>query len=244
MVQIVAVQAVAIALLALLVAGLLRSHAEILRTLHRLGAGLDPVGGGLAGPTEGGRVSSGRPAGHRSSTSGFDVVGTTLTDEVVRIGVVGARRSTLLAFLSSGCFTCAGFWDAFRAGDRLSVPGAARLVIVTKGAAEESESRLRELAPSEIPVVMSTAAWDDYQVPVAPYFVYVDGPSGQVSGQGVAQTWPQVVSLWSQALDDAAARADAAGEARADHDLMKAGIHPGHPSLYPARHGGDGDAED
>jgi hypothetical protein len=38
----VVVEAVAIALLALLVAGLLRSHAEILRSLHELG--VDPTG--------------------------------------------------------------------------------------------------------------------------------------------------------------------------------------------------------
>ena len=34
---------VVLALLALLVAGLLRSHAEILRALHELGANLDPT---------------------------------------------------------------------------------------------------------------------------------------------------------------------------------------------------------
>ena len=34
-----------VALLAVLVAGLLRSHAEILRALHDLGAGLDPAPG-------------------------------------------------------------------------------------------------------------------------------------------------------------------------------------------------------
>ena len=36
------VEGVVIAVLALLVVGLLRSHAEILKRLHELGAGLDP----------------------------------------------------------------------------------------------------------------------------------------------------------------------------------------------------------
>ncbi|MGH9063549.1 MAG: hypothetical protein ACRD0L_06195, partial [Acidimicrobiales bacterium] len=40
MVVLVVVEALAIGLLGVLVAGLLRSHAEILRALHRLGAGL------------------------------------------------------------------------------------------------------------------------------------------------------------------------------------------------------------
>ena len=233
MTQVVAVQAVAIVVLAVLVFGLLRSHAEILRTLHQLGAGTDP--GGDAPPAS-------RPAQvARSSTTGFDVVGTTVDDEVRRIGVVGARQGTLLAFLSSGCFTCAGFWEAFRAGSGLTVPGGARLVVVTKGPGEESVSRLRELAGADVPVVMSTAAWDDYEVPVAPYFVYVDGPSGRILGEGVAQTWEQVKSLWTQALDDAAGtrrRSDVGTEARADRDLAQAGILPGHPSLHPAP-GGD-----
>src|ERR1700761_1533483 len=42
MIGLVIAEAVAIALLALLVAGLLRSHAEILRSLHELGAGRQP----------------------------------------------------------------------------------------------------------------------------------------------------------------------------------------------------------
>ena len=95
MAQIVAVQAVAIVLLGLLVVGLLRSHAEILRKLHELGAGLDPD----AAPG----VTSAVPAPvRRTASTGFDLSGTTPGDEAVRIGVVGARQSTLLAFLSSG----------------------------------------------------------------------------------------------------------------------------------------------
>ena len=117
MAQVVAIQAVAIALLTVLVVGLLRSHAEILRKLHELGAGLDPD----AAPG----VTSPVPAPvRRTGATGFDVSGTTPTDEAVRIGVVGARQSTVLAFLSSGCLTCGSFWDTFAAPDRLAVPEA------------------------------------------------------------------------------------------------------------------------
>ena len=37
-----------------------------------------------------------------------------------------------------------------------------------------------------VPVVMSTEAWERYDVPYAPYFVYVSGPAGRVVGEGVA----------------------------------------------------------
>ncbi|HEX2118826.1 MAG TPA: hypothetical protein VHF91_06555 [Acidimicrobiales bacterium] len=227
MAQVLAIQAVAILLLGLLVAGLLRSHAEILRKLHELGAGLDPD----ATPATPGATTRLPAPVRRTAATGFDLSGITPADEAVRIGVVGARQSTLLAFLSSGCLTCGGFWDTFAGTDRLAVPGGARLVVVTKGPEAESPSRIRELSPSAFPVVMSTEAWLEYKVPHTPYFVYVDGPTGRIVGEGSAQSWQQVVSLWSQAVADAAGT----GDARADRELLQAGIHPGHESLYPSR---------
>ncbi|MDQ3681091.1 MAG: hypothetical protein M3378_11250 [Actinomycetota bacterium] len=239
----VTLEAVAILLLGLLVAGLLRSHAEMLRLLHRLGSGLDPDDERAGRPTAVSLRTS-------SSSAGHDVVGTTPDNEAVSIGVVGAERSTLLAFLSSGCLTCGAFWERLSTGSDLSVPGGARLVVVTKGRDEESESKLRQLAPRRVPLVMSSVAWAEYEVPVAPYFIYVDGPSGQVVGEGAAGTWEQVSLLLSQSLEDAGrtgdaseaerqerqARvraSDAAREARADQELTAAGIHPGHPTLHP-----------
>ena len=227
MAAVVTIEAVAIVLLGLLVAGLLRSHAEILRTLHRLGAGLDPD----AAP---GVTTAVAPPARRGAATAFDVAGVTPTDEAIRIGVVGVRQGTLLAFLSSGCLTCAGFWETFAATDRLPTPGGSRLVIVTKSAESESVARIRELAPRAFPVVMSTAAWDEYKVPHTPYFVYVDGPSGRIVGEGSAATWEQVASLWTQALADEADQRGG-GEARADRELLRAGITPGHASLYPPR---------
>ena len=230
----VVAEGLAILLLGLLVAGLLRSHAEILRSLHELGA--SPYAEDESSTH--GPVHQVRPA---PAPAAADIVGVSPDGEGVVVGVAGADHDSLLAFLSSGCTTCATFWEAFRAPDGLGLPAGSRLVVVTKGAEHESISALRELAPPGVTVVMSTPAWDDYDVPVVPYFVHAEGRSGRVIGQGAGATWEQVRSLMGQALGDVElpdpsvrkARADADREARADQDLLRAGIRPGDPSLYP-----------
>lgn len=236
MLALIVAEGCAIGLLGLLVAGLLRSHAEILRALHELGASLDP------------RPEAARPAqpvktharrGEAGATA-YDITGTSLDDEVSALAIVGAPRPTLLAFLTSGCATCATFWAAF-AGRDLAIPGGAHLVIVAKDAAEESESRLRELAPPQATLVLSSTAWADYRVPASPYFVLVDGEAGRVTGEGSAAGWPQVADLMSQALRDIGQRPGRSGDARPgepdradriDAELLAAGIAPGHGSLY------------
>jgi hypothetical protein len=249
MAVLVTLLAVVLALLALLVAGLLRSHAEILRALHQLGVNMDP-----ARDDDGVTTAVGAPVVRsaevpkRPSRSAVDVVGTTPEHDAVSIAVVGAKHLTLLAFLSSGCGSCLAFWDVFRDGGPVEIPGDARLVCVSKDAGEESVASIRRLAPTDIPTVMSSAAWHDYDVPVAPFFVLIDGASGEVIGEGAANEWGQVQSLLQTALDDAGLldregnlkgtrrpgkpRADALREARADRDLLAAGIRPGDPSLF------------
>jgi hypothetical protein len=237
--------AVVLALLALLVAGLLRSHAEILRALHGLGVDMDPARTDDA--AVGAPSIRSREVPKRPSRSGVDLVGATPELDAVSIAVVGAQHLTLLAFLSSGCGSCLAFWDVFRDGGPVEVPGDARLVCVSKDAGEESVSSIKRLAPHDIPTVMSSQAWADYDVPVAPFFVLVDGESGEVIGEGAANEWGQVQSLLHTALDDAGMldrkgnlkgarrgkpRADLLREARADRDLLAAGIRPGDPSLY------------
>lgn len=251
MAVLVVLLAVVIALLALLVAGLLRSHAEILRALHQLGVNMDPA---RADDDAGVSTAVGAPTirsaevPKRPSRGGFDVVGTTPEHDAVSIAVVGAQHLTLLAFLSSGCGSCLAFWDVFRDGGPVEVPGDARLVCVSKDAGEESVSSIKRLAPHDIPTVMSSQAWADYDVPVAPFFVLIDGERGEVIGEGAANEWGQVQSLLHTALDDAdmldrkgnlkgsarrgKPRADLLREARADRDLLAAGIRPGDPSLY------------
>ena len=250
MAVLVTLLAVVLALLTLLVAGLLRSHAEILRALHQLGVNMDPAQGDGVGVTTsvGSPVVRSAEVPKRPTRTAVDVVGTTPEHDAVSIAVVGAKHLTLLAFLSSGCGSCLAFWDVFRDGGPVEIPGDARLVCVSKDAGEESVASIKRLAPTEIPTVMSSAAWADYDVPVAPFFVLVEGTSGEVIGEGAANEWGQVQSLLHTALDDAGMldrkgnfkggrpngkpRADALREARADRDLLAAGIRPGDPSLY------------
>lgn len=233
MTAVVVVEAVALFLLGLLVIGLLRSHAEILRQLHQLGAGREDA----AEPT-----ALDIPALRPGLGQARDLSGTTPGDEAVAVGVVGVEHDTLLAFLTSGCLTCDGFWKAFNEGGEAELPEGTRLVAVTKGPGEESPAAVARLAPPDVPVVMSTQAWLDYQVPGSPYFVYVDGSPGRVVGEGTAVTWDQVLSLVGRAVEDrrrpnravASRQQEASREARIDEELMAAGIYPGDPRLYPS----------
>lgn len=229
--------AVVVALLGVLVAGLLRSHAEILRALHELGVGLDPDE--PAAP----RRSVEVPRRREPSRMASDLVGVSPDGDAVSVSVVGVEHPTLVAFLTSGCSTCAEFWSALDDPRRRRVPGDARLVVATKGPDAESPGRLRKFAPSDVPVVMSSPAWDDFDVPVAPYFAYIDGPSGAVVGEGAAGTWEHLQGMLEQALADAGmptgprrprrGSSDRDRGDRADDDLRQAGIEPGDPSLYP-----------
>jgi hypothetical protein len=237
MVALVSILAVAVGLLTLLVAGLLRSHAEILRALQSLGVNLDPDAPELQSPT--GLTAPVRPDGAPT----VDVSGVDPSGAPVTFAVAAVEHRTLLAFLSSTCLTCRGFWEAF-ADRRLSVPGGARLLIVTKGSEAESPSTIRKLAPSGVHTVLSTEAWTAYRIPVAPYFVLVDGPSGAVIGEGAAATWEHVSELMAQSLADTDDPPNDNGPpvgreqdhpSRVDAELRAAGIEPGHPSLYPDR---------
>lgn len=214
-----AIETVVLVLLTVLVAGLLRSHAEILRRLHELGAGIDPDA-----PVSVALANSRRSPLDASGTAS-DVDGIGLSDDAMHVAVVGAGHQTLLAFLTSGCLTCRGFWDAFGDPRALDIPDDLRLVVVAKDAAEESISALRKLAPANLTVVMSSAAWEAYTVPGSPYFVLVDGPTGRVRGEGTGTNWPQVWNLLRQAADDS-------NEHLIDRELLSHGVAPGDSSLY------------
>jgi hypothetical protein len=203
MVALVSVETVLLVLLVVLVAALLRSHAEILRRL---------------GPE---RASAPRvpdpPAGARVRTAASELAGVTPTGDAVKLAF--HRTPTLLAFLSTGCTSCAAFWD--KLGDRRPAPEL-RTVIVTRGADREQPAKLRRLAPDHVPVVMSSRAWEDYSVPGTPYFVLVR--DGAITGEGVATTWSALASLVGDAVED---------ERGLDERLAASGIGPDHPSLFP-----------
>jgi hypothetical protein len=214
MVALVSAETLLLVLLTLLVAGLLRSHAEILR---RLG----PPDGEARGLPEPGARSGGR--------EGRDIAGATLAGDALMIGLGEGSPPTLLAFLSSGCGVCERLWAQLRTGLPDALPGAVRLVTVVKDASAESPARLRAIAPAAVPVVMSSAAWRDYAVSATPYFVYLEG--GRVQGEGSASGWEQILSLLGDARADG--RQERGGADEAEQALAAAGIGPGHPSLYP-----------
>lgn len=81
------------------------------------------------------------------------------------------------------------------------------------------------MAPSGVPLLMSSQAWEDYAVPGSPYFVLVEG--GAIRGEGVATTWDALASLVGDAADEQREERDV--EAR----LAAAGVGPDDPSLYP-----------
>jgi hypothetical protein len=185
----------AVVLLSVLVAGLLRSHAEILKALHELGAGLELDGKEPVPVTIEG-VSAPR---RTEAMSVPDAIGgETLDGEVLALSLLG--QDTLIAFLSSGCTTCQEFWTAFRGTPDL--PAGARLVVVTKGPDEESPSALAQRRPAAAPVLMSSEAWEAFGVPGSPYFAYVDA-HGQLLGEGSGASWPQVLGLMKQSAADA-----------------------------------------
>ncbi len=161
------------------------------------------------------------------------------------VTVTGHDTLTLIAFLSSGCSTCAGFWEALRGLD-LGLPEGIRLLVVTKGPEMEIATEVRAKAPEGLPVIMSTEAWGDYEVPGSPFFVLVDGRAGRRIGEGVANHFSQVAELVRRAEVDvrpfglgSRSRSFADGldgparESANDEELLAAGIHPGHQSLYP-----------
>ena len=232
---------VVVVVLAFLVAGLLRSHATILRRLHELGAGVQPSTG-VATPTAElaatppADLDLPRPPAVPEGRPAADIVGVSPNGDAQAIRVVVSLNDTVLAFLSSGCTTCHVFWEELRSA---ALPAGTRLVIVTKGEDAESTVAIGELAPPGVTVVMSSDAWLDYKVPGSPYVIDVDGPSGRVRGEGTGPSWQQVAKMLLQGIGDVAAQrsdkaaADAQREREADAVLLAAGIKPGDPTLYP-----------
>jgi hypothetical protein len=232
---VVTVLTVVVAVLALLVAGLLRSHAVILRRLHELGAGLD---GSVDATARAPDLGLPHPPSVTEGRAAADLAGVGPHGEAQAVRVAGTRHDTILAFLSSGCTTCQAFWEDLR---EAVPPRGARLIIVTKGTEAESPVAIADVAPANVTVLMSSQAWDDYEVPGSPYVVHVDGASGRVRGEGTGPNWAQVERMLLQGAGDLDAQragagrkaaADAEREQEVDRVLLAAGIEPGDPSLY------------
>jgi hypothetical protein len=168
-----------VALQTVFVVGLLRSHATILRRLHELGAGVEPLQHADRGAQHvpAVPVSAAAPAGLRRGT---DITGTAPDGAALGIRVVGATHDTLLVFLSTRCESCHPFWEDLARPEDLPLPAGTRVVIVTQGPEAELPAQVAGLAPPGTVVVMSSDAWTAYDVPGAPYVVHVEGPTGRV----------------------------------------------------------------
>jgi hypothetical protein len=217
----IVIEGVAIALLGVLVAGLLRSHARVLTALYQQGTPVDGATRPAGGPQP---VSISK----RPDRLATDLVGVTPNDETLSISV-GAGVDTLLAFLSADCEVCGELWGGALGGESM-LADRTRLVVVTASPDRESPSRVRRLAAPGVTVVMSSDAWEDYRVPGAPYLVLVDG-AGRIAGEGSATSWSHVASLMGTADGDGPARGGKREE-RVDDELAAAGILPGDPRLY------------
>ncbi len=259
MVALVLVVTFVVLVLGVLVAGLLRSHADILKALHDLGAGVgDPSSSGQhehghQGASAGSANAVAVPfrlgpplPGERDSVSAPTIAGVTPQGDALAMKLTGHDTLTLVAFLSSGCTTCAGFWEALQRPYELGLPDDIRLLVVTKGPEFEIQAEVKAKAPERLAVIMSTEAWADYEVPGSPFFVLVDGASARRIGEGVANHFSQVTELVRRAQVDvrpfgvgSQSRVFADGldgparESANDEELLAAGIHPGHKSLYP-----------
>lgn len=252
-----------VALLTVLVVGLLRSHADILRQLHSLGAGVgdpaqpevdatapaagpqhahSPAARGTPDP-EREMTTYGMPLPPDRSSAALDIVGVTPAGAAIAIPVNVPGRLTLLAFLSSGCNSCKFFWDELRGPNGIGLPPEVRTVVVAKGPDRELPADIEALAGPALTTIMSSEAWSDYEVPGSPFFALVDGDAGRRIGEGAGGTPALVADLVRRALADrpalSAQRAHDVGldgpqrEADNDRQLIEAGVLPGDGSLYP-----------
>jgi hypothetical protein len=213
----IVIEGIVILLLVVLVAGLLRSHAEILRQLDALGGG-EPHEAHVAPPR--------RLARNGAATV---LAGSTPTGATTTISLAGSRGHTLLAFLSSTCTACGAFW-------RSEVPSLTgiRPVVITKGAEAESPAAIAKLMNPTVSTVMSTEAWESFAVPATPYFVLVNN-AGEIVGEGSAPTWAQVAEMMRRAIADdrhSLRRSTTERKEDVDEELTAAGIEPGDSRLY------------
>lgn len=233
----VLIETVLLTVLAVLVAGLLRGYGTVLRRLHQLESGapqdsrqFDLLPVRTAGPTD-----------EAEFGAAHDISGETLRGEIVNARVVGAEHDTLLLFLSSGCATCETFWTELGTPGSVQLPAGTRLLVVPQGAEDESPSDLAALAPDGVDVILSSAAWRDYEVPGSPHVVFVHGATGRIRGEGTGQSLRQVGELLARATGEVGFVAgepahksarDRAQEVSVDGELIAAGILPGDPRLY------------
>jgi hypothetical protein len=240
------IETVILAVLCVLVAGLLRGYATVLRRLHQLDGGASALNSAAGPPPFRTAAAIQEPPqasqqieGRDEWAESHDIDGVALHGEIVSVRTVGVEHDTILAFLSSNCEGCTGFWHELSEPGSWTTPQGSRLLVVTKGPEDESPSVLSQLCPDGVDLVMSSQAWADFAVPGSPYVVVADGRTGRVKGEGSGSSFSQVGGLIRQSVEDsrhpAMARkpdADRRRERDVDRILLSAGIGPQDPSLY------------
>ncbi len=246
MLAVVIAEGVAIALLAVLVLGLLRSHALILRALHELGAGLElekdaAAGAGDAAGAPGPVAVQIEPGVVPATRDGVQPGPRRRREDLRGRPAAGRARRRRFRRDAAGV-PHLGLQRLPRPSGRSSAPtrttpGDARLVVVAKGSAEESPATLAKLARPGVEVVASSGAWVDYDIPGSPYFVLVE--DGVVTGEGSATNWPSVRDLLQQAVHESAHARAAAGRTGPGGDPAAALRRPSRRA--PRRAGGRDD---
>ncbi|MCW2621578.1 MAG: hypothetical protein JWL64_1180 [Frankiales bacterium] len=105
----------------------------------------------------------------------------------------------LVAFLSTSCAVCTAVWQRLSAGELDRAGGAVRAVVVVKDPDVEDADAVRVLSPGAVPVVLSSEAWRDYEVPGSPYLLLLDGVSSRVLSEGPVRGWDDVLRMVARA---------------------------------------------
>lgn len=113
----------------------------------------------------------------RPATLAADVSGVGVGGEPAEVAVLGTGRWTLLIFLSTGCQGCLPMWEVLADPVRGGLVTDELAVVITRDPVEEDLETLSSLAPRDVPLVMSSAAWAAYGVQGPPFFALVDGRS-------------------------------------------------------------------
>ena len=184
MVALVSVETVLLVLLVVLVAGLLRSNAELLRRLGPAGAA-EPPRAGAAGP-------GARPCARPRDAGGPAVAGTSLAGDPVTLAFDGAGVVADAAGVPDQRLRhVRGLLGGSRRARQW--PGV-QTVIVTHGPEREQPAKLAALAPDGVPVVMSGEAWADTRFPARP-------TSYSSTARSAARAWPRprsALARWSR----------------------------------------------
>lgn len=225
--------ALVVFLLGMLVVGLLRANADVLRRLESLGAGLE----GAPGSHDHGQVTLTRKEESRR-VADRTITGVTPDGEPLVASLASGSDPTLVAFLSTTCSTCTPFWEGLQSAEMHFGGHRHRVVIVTLGESEESPTRAQSMRRGTVEVIMSSDGWNSFEVPGAPYFALIEPETGRIVGEGSAMTFDSLVEFLTDATNDQQwdlQVGTASEEDRIDADLRRAGIHPGDPRLYPSK---------